>query len=200
MEHPAGKYKTPLLALRIVQVVIAVINAIVAVLLVAAVSTVFHQARRDPNVRDDPAAKAYIGGAIGGMVFGLVLAFACVITCTLWLYYTAKPHARLRSCGGNKPACMRYSCDMGWDIFWAILWGTNVIIYALSRSSSVAMKIGNIVTSLIIMCLFVSTAILSGKVRRNLRAAVAAAPKDIEAQPCAPVPPVVMGAPTTAHT
>jgi len=205
MEHPAGKYKKPLLAIRIVQVIITLINAILSVLLVAAASSAAHQVRRDPTyaeARENPAVNAAIGAVIGVVVFNLVLAVTCVITCSLWLYYTAKPSARLRSCGGHKPTCMRYSCDMGWDIFWAVLWGINFAVSLVSRSNSVAMKIGNVITSLMMLCLFGSTAVLSGKVRSNLLAAVAAAPKDIEAQIWAsahPVPPIVMGAPTPTH-
>jgi len=201
MEHPAGMYKRPLLALRMTQMIVTLARVVLAVLMVVAwVSALARHSRRDPSFshpRDNPAVRHGYLAMIAVNAGYSVIALACFITCTLWLVFTANPSTRARSCGGNKPACMRYSCDMGLDIFWAIVWGVNSITSCIARSSSVGMKVANIATAFTLLCLFVTTAIISSRVRKNLR--VAAAPKVIAAWGSPVVPPIVMGAPVPAQ-
>lgn len=96
---------------------------------------------------------------------------------------------------------MRYSCDMGWDIFWALLWAVALALCLISRTGSMGTRIAGILIAAVMTAVFITTAVLSGKVRRSLRSSAAAAPKDkdIEAQAYPAVKPIGSDAPT-AHT
>jgi len=120
------------------------------------------------------------------------------ITCTLWLVYTASPKARARSCGGNKLACMRYSCDFGWDIFWGILWAVALVLCSISREGSRGTRLAGILISAIMTAIFITTAVLTSKVRCNLPPGTASTwkDKDIEAQAHPAVKPISSAAPT----
>lgn len=69
---------------------------------------------------------------------------------------------------------------MGWDIVWAILWGVAVILNAIDIHKTdlweswlaLSLSLGNFVA-------FIASAIISGKIRNETRAAAAA--RDIEA-------------------
>lgn len=92
----------------------------------------------------------------------------------LWLYYTASAQARDSSCGCSsslRGKCHRYSCDMGFDIFWAVLWTLSFILVCAGRAPG---GIPGAFFSAVMIWLFIATAVLSSKVRKGLWVAHAA--------------------------
>jgi hypothetical protein len=105
----------------------------------------------------------------------------------IFLTYTVSPKARRAGCGGNAPGCVFYTCDLGWDVFWAVLWGGTFIVNVMgSYRNTVGVAIASIAFSVAMFLLYVTTAVMSRKVRQ---AVVAERDNgDIEA---AAAPPVV---------
>lgn len=65
-----------------------------------------------------------------------------------------------------------YTCDLGWDILWALLWGGNFIVIVFnSYRSSEGVAFASIAFSLAIFLLYATTAAISWKVRRAAAAA-----------------------------
>jgi len=120
------------------------------------------------------------------LVFG-VTSLVCSI---IFLTYTVSPKARRASCGGNAPGCIFYSCDLGWDVFWAVLWGGTFILNVLgSYRNTVGVAIASIAFSVAMFLLYVTTAVMSRKVRQAVVAARDSG--DVEAGVAPPVVGVV---------
>lgn len=48
-----------------------------------------------------------------------------------WLVFTASSRARARAhCCGNHAPCLRYSCDMAWDIVLVLFWALMLALMA----------------------------------------------------------------------
>jgi len=129
------------------------------------------------------AMNPVFGGLVVGSVLDIALSLLCLSLCITWLVFTASPNRRARSCGGNRVACVRHSCDMGCDITWAVLWGLSTILRCMSfnRSQSaatIAAQMGCIFLGALLFGTFTATAVISGKIRKEMHAAAAA--RDIE--------------------
>jgi len=152
-DHPAGKWRVPLIVLRSLQVAISAISCALGVLLLLAA-----------------AAVAEYRGLIGFAVIYVLFAGASLVCSSIFLSYTVSPRARAASCGGNCGSCQRWGCDLGWDCFWAVLWAaeTGLAIYTAVRArrgrawADVAVSFGMFV-------LYVATAVMVGKVREAVK-------------------------------
>lgn len=88
----------------------------------------------------------------------------------VWLALTASPRTRGRSCGGS-PACSRFTCDMSWDIFIALVWAAifGLVCVSVTTYAGGAIQV-QVVVALAVFALHIATAVLSGLVRSAWRA------------------------------
>jgi len=150
-DHPAGKWRCPLITLRSLQVAISAISFAIGILVLV-------------------GAAAVAQGMIGIAVVNLLFAGASLVCSIIFLTYTVSPRARAKSCGGNCGPCIRWGCDLGWDCFWAVLWAleTGLAIYTAVKArqgrpwATVAISFG-------MFLLYVATAVMVGKVRESVK-------------------------------
>jgi hypothetical protein len=97
------------------------------------------------------------------------------------LVFTASPNARARSCGGNRTACLHFTCDLAWDVAFAIVW---VVVVGLCCTCAVVYPSTLIwvavVLSLVLFALRVAAAVLSGLVRQRMLWAAGRESKGVE--------------------
>lgn len=65
------------------------------------------------------------------LVPAVLLSPAAFILSLTWLVFTASPRARSRAyCIGNHTLCVRYTCDMTWDILLVFFWTAMLAVVA----------------------------------------------------------------------
>jgi hypothetical protein len=99
------------------------------------------------------------------------------------LVHTASPKARQRSCRGPQPSCTNFSADFGWDVAAAVLWTCMLAGALLDFPSPTIILVMNV----LIAEMFITSAVLSGLVRKrlHLQSNCSISPADVEtaAQP-----------------
>jgi len=201
-DHPGGKLVKHLKDLRAVQVVVTVL------FMVAAGAVLWNFRIAVKSMRDYYSSELHTsswaadtdGGSRRTVATGVAIFTLCLVSALalalpslcldiVLLIFTASPNARARSCGGNRTACIRFTCDLAWDIAFAFVWAavvglccTCAVVYP-STLIWVA-----VVLSLVLFALRVATAVLSGLVRRRMLWAASREGKGVEwmelAAPC----------------
>lgn len=96
----------------------------------------------------------------------LVPLVAGVVLDTVWLAFTVSPKARIAR---GRAGCTRYTCDMAWDIVFAVVWAAvftlTCLTFVVYSSHQVLVEV---VLALLLFGFHILTATMSALVRRYL--------------------------------
>jgi len=101
---------------------------------------------------------------------------AGVVLDAIWLAFTVSPKARVAR---ERGSCTRFTCDMSWDIVFAVVWAAvftlTCLTFVVYSSHQVLVQL---VLALLLFGFHIMTATMSALVRRDLRQVVSTLCKD----------------------